>query len=434
MPYPFSSPLLLFFLLLCPEVLSYEAPEDKEDVFAKRACPAFLTFTNAAYLAGVTVELPCLCKPQQVQTVVWFFRKHLGSSEETRALTDHHGNKLLDTSRVPHSSDLRSRFSIRLFSLLIFRAGPDDSGIYICGSVHKDFYYGYDLDIQEARMLSFTPRLSPERLSKELKERKGISSAQPQYRVFTSFRPWSVCDRCGVPGEQVRVGLCYVHSHFLHVRYRRANQTVASCGSGAVPRAFIHLKQNRVGAKLEVKSCQVTCPAQDQPPSRLLALMEFLGYSSSASLPVGVPVFYLNHPADRVLTLGCPGARPNMAVAWDRGSEPIYRYECSAGSNIGATPRRLLIDTGHHLVFKPAKSQDSGVYYCWLQGRQAAEIRLLVYIHLGRGQSVTSHPDFPAAVSTVLESFAGMAALFFLVVLGRAFFKNVTDTAETGVD
>lgn len=85
----------------------------------------------------------------------------------------------------------------------------------------------------------------------------------------------------------------------------------------------------------------------------------FLG-SSSASLPVGVPVFYLNHPADRVLTLGCPGARPNMAVAWDRGSEPIYRYECSAGSNIGATPRRLLIDTGHHLVFKPAKSQDSG--------------------------------------------------------------------------
>lgn len=395
MPSTFFS--LLIFLLLCPDVWSYEAPEDKQDVFATRACPAFLTFTNAAYLAGVTVELACHCKPQQVtgatvknftsshahailpqnyiiiplynnemkcatylrtvlsakydpswhcgfamfdsiffkrhssvgqlstksqkpislqffhpdqicscwntqsslslinrttysqmnsvvlvitgdcciviwfiqgwshwctcmsvwtveencrrpnprrskenlqtphrkavassikpdpsgcettvlttaaklknilsiylpkqnqclktqhllklfqslllikwktlsttkcilsffpcmfqvQSVVWFFKKHLDSSEETRALTDHHGNKLLDTSQIPHSSDLRSRFSIRLFSLLIYRAGPDDSGIYICGSAHKDFFYGYDVDIQEAHALSLTPR------------------------------------------------------------------------------------------------------------------------------------------------------------------------------------------------------------------------------------------------------------------------------------
>lgn len=89
---------------------------------------------------------------------MWFFRKHLGSSRETRALTDHHGNKLLDPRRVPHSADLQSRFAIRLFSLLIFRAGADDSGVYICGSAHKDFFYSYDLDIQEARTLSFTPR------------------------------------------------------------------------------------------------------------------------------------------------------------------------------------------------------------------------------------------------------------------------------------
>lgn len=81
-----------------------------------------------------------------------------------------------------------------------------------------------------------------------------------------------------------------------------------------------------------------------------------------SSLPVVVPVFYLNHPADRVLTLGCPGARPNMAVAWDRGSEPIYRFKYSAGRNLSTTHPRLLIDTGHHLVFKPAKIQDSGSY------------------------------------------------------------------------
>eukprot|EP00064_Thunnus_orientalis_P011832 superscaffoldBa00001749_g11864 len=45
-----SFALLLFHLFLSLEVWSYEAPEDKQDVFARRACPAFLTFTNVAYL------------------------------------------------------------------------------------------------------------------------------------------------------------------------------------------------------------------------------------------------------------------------------------------------------------------------------------------------------------------------------------------------
>jgi len=53
-------------ILLSSDVWGYEAPEDKQDVFARRACPAFLTFKNLAYLAGVTVELPCHCKPQEV--------------------------------------------------------------------------------------------------------------------------------------------------------------------------------------------------------------------------------------------------------------------------------------------------------------------------------------------------------------------------------
>nr|XP_046252903.1 Ig-like V-type domain-containing protein FAM187A [Scatophagus argus] len=438
MPPPSSSPLLLLllfilFIVLCPEVWSYEAPEDKQDVFARRACPAFLTFTNAAYLSGVTVELPCHCKPQQVHSVVWFFRKHLDGSKETRALTDHHGNKLVDPRHVPHSGTLQSRFSIRLFSLLIFRAGPDDSGIYICGSADKDFFYGYDLDIQEARTVSFVQRLNPETTGKKMKERKGLGSVQPLYQVFIGFRPWSVCDRCGVAGEQVRVGLCYMHSHLLHVRYRRANQTVTSCGSGAVPRTFTQRKQDRLGAKLEVTSCQVPCPTQAPRSSKILALMTFLGYNS-ASLPAEVPVFYLNHPTDHVLTLGCPEARPNMAVAWDRGSEPIYRWEHSAGRSLSTTAPRLLIDAGHHLVFNPAKTQDSGVYYCWLQGHQAAEIRLLVYAHLGRGQSVTSHPDFPKAVKTMLTSYAVMTAVFCLLMFGRAGVRHLRDTRETHVD
>uniref|UniRef100_A0A8C6P3A8 Family with sequence similarity 187 member A n=1 Tax=Nothobranchius furzeri TaxID=105023 RepID=A0A8C6P3A8_NOTFU len=376
-----------------------KAPGDKQDVFASTACPAFLTFTNAAYLAGVTVELPCYCKPQEV-SVVWFFQKR--GSTDTRVLSDHQGNRLLDTSHIPQSSDLHSRFTIRLFSLLIFRVGPADSGLYICGSTNGDFFFGYDLDVQEAQTVTLTQRSAGEAVEPLLTY---------LYQVFTSFQPWSVCDRCGVPGEQVRVGLCYVRSRFLHVRYRQPNQTAASCGSGALPRAFQTQMSSRTGARLEIKSCQVTC--------------EFV----SDSLPVPVPVLFLNHPADRDLVLECPGARPNTAVAWDHGSKPIYRSEHLPGGNSSTPPPRLWIDTGHHLVFQPTKAQDSGVYYCWLEGHRAAEIHLLVYSHLGRGQSLLSHPDFPAAVQTVLKSYAAMTALFCLLLFCRAGIKHLTEDA-----
>lgn len=91
--------------------------------------------------------------------MVWFFRKHQSDSEETRALTDDNGNKLLESNQITHSGDLRSRFTIRLFSLMIFRTAVDDSGIYICGSAKGDYFYAYDLDIQEVQELSFTSRL-----------------------------------------------------------------------------------------------------------------------------------------------------------------------------------------------------------------------------------------------------------------------------------
>lgn len=175
---------------------------------------------------------------------------------------------------------------------------------------------------------------------------------------------------------------------------------------------------------------------------------------SSTFLQAALPVFYLNHPADRVLALGCPGARSDMAVAWDQGSVPIYRSEHSAGGNLST---RLLIDTGHHLVFKPAKAQDSGadpfsarchnciipthsstlslsyegVYYCWLQGHKAAEIHLLVYAHLGQSQSVTAHPDFQTAVRTVLTFYAAMTAAFCLLVFVRAGVRTLRDRSST---
>uniref|UniRef100_A0A8K9V699 Uncharacterized protein n=1 Tax=Oncorhynchus mykiss TaxID=8022 RepID=A0A8K9V699_ONCMY len=108
------------------------APEDKEDIFARRAHPAFLVFDNAAYLADMTIELPCHCKPEEIHSVVRYYQIQLGSPD-TRALTDFQGTSVVDSSKVVRGGHLRSRFSIRLFSLLIFRAQKENSGHCLCG-------------------------------------------------------------------------------------------------------------------------------------------------------------------------------------------------------------------------------------------------------------------------------------------------------------
>ncbi|KAG7283475.1 hypothetical protein CRUP_035268 [Coryphaenoides rupestris] len=352
--------LLLLLLLLGGGVRSYEAPEDREDVFARRACPAFLSFRNVAYLAGFTLELACLCKPPKVREVLWFYREHRAGPEATRTLTDLHGNRLLDPDDIPDGADLGSRFSIRLFSLLLYRAEPGDSGLYLCGSAQQDFFYGYDLDIQEAGVLTLSPSpsISQERRESDHPVRAGV--ARPPFQVFTRYGGWGRCDRCGPPGEQVRVGLCYIHSPYLNVRYQTANRSVLSCGSGAVPRAFgLSQRSKRPLTRLEVRVCHVTCPPQATPTSSIPSMMDVLGISSISGT-AEVPVFYMSRPANQDLTLHCPGSRPQHAVAWDRGSEPIYRSDHLNPHTLTSTPPRMHLDTGGHLVFRPAYLEDSG--------------------------------------------------------------------------
>nr|XP_061802216.1 Ig-like V-type domain-containing protein FAM187A [Nerophis lumbriciformis] len=408
----------LFIFLLLTEAWSHEAPREKENVFGVKPCPAFLIFFNTAYQAGATVELPCRCKPEKVQSIVWFYREHHSNPEVTRALTDDDGNKLIDSSRIPHNADLRSRFSIRLFSLIIFQTSVDDSGLYICGSTQGDYFYAYDLDIQEVQELSFTSRLTSESKHKTIKEVKRHTSGQ-LYQVFTFFRPWSRCDRCGIQGEQVRVGLCYIRSSYLHVRYKWTDKNVVSCGSGAVPEAFSHLKQRGTGAKLEIRNCHVTCPAKVPSPSKLHDKK-----SSESITTQDMQVSFVNHPAKQILTLTCPEARPYMAVAWDRGSKPIYRSQTPLGQNTSFTSPRIHIDVGNHLVFTPAKVQDSDVYYCWLKGQRVAEIHVLIYPHFGRGMSATSHPDLSSAIEIVFIAYTVMTAVFCLYILIRVCIRH----------
>lgn len=75
-----------------------------------------------------------------------------------------------------------------------------------------------------------------------------------------------------------------------------------------------------------------------------------------------------------------------------------------------------------------------GVYTCWLQGRPAAQVYLLVYAHLGQGQPVTSHQDFPSALWSTLKSYAVMTAIFSFLVLSRAVVRFLRDTREEHLD
>ncbi|XP_056608591.1 Ig-like V-type domain-containing protein FAM187A [Triplophysa dalaica] len=399
---------VICFLAFFPLLLSaYEAPEDKEDIFASKACPAFLIFESSAFLADTTIELPCHCKPEEVLSVVWYYQKQIGSVN-TKVLTDFEGTTVVESSKVGRGSDLRSRFTIRLFSLLIFRVQKDDSGHYICGTSSGEFFYGYSVDVQEVHRVLFPWNLqqtTPAQISEPSAMRN------KPFHVFTSYRPWSKCDRCDIQGEQVRVGLCYVKTNYLHVRYHSESDPVAPCGSRAIPQQF-GLSGSAYGAEVHVRSCHAPCPPKPKTSQERQALLKFLDYGDQAS---GVPIHFHNHPVDLNLILTCPGAKPQYAVAWDKGSTPLYRSQYIQGLN---KTTRVFIDPGHHLHIRPVRLEDKGSYFCWLQGKLSAEIRLGVNLHLARSRQI-SDPESVYALQVIFVCYIVITVLFLLTVFVR---------------
>ncbi|XP_072549729.1 Ig-like V-type domain-containing protein FAM187A [Salminus brasiliensis] len=401
---------LLSVWTLCPSFLvAYQAPEDKEDIFTTRACPALLVFDSVAYLADMTIELPCHCKPEEALSVVWYYQKYLGT-QDTRVLTDFSGTAIVDSSKVGRDVELRSRFSIRLFSLIVFRVQEDDSGHYVCGTASGEFFYGYDVDVQVVRRVLFPSDLV------RTNRRRASEAEQNLYKpfqMFMSYWPWSKCDRCGVNGEQTQVGLCYVMSQHLQVRYLRKSSNVTSCGSSAVPPRF-GLANGDLGAELAVRSCHNPCSSKSTnvSPERK-DLLDFLGYGDPKS--PGLAVYYHNHPVDSDLVLSCPGTNPQHAVAWDKGSAPLYRTEFMEGLNRSS---RVFIDVGHHLHFRPVRLEDKGSYFCWIQGEKAAEIKLGVYSRPGRMRRI-SDPESVFVLEAILMVYALLTAVFLLILSVR---------------
>ncbi|XP_054848593.1 Ig-like V-type domain-containing protein FAM187A [Eublepharis macularius] len=395
----------IVIVLHTANVLHAFAIVEKEDIFRQTPCPAFLMFENAAYLADMSFELPCNCKPEQVTSVVWYFQKNMGS-RQTRVLTDFDGTLVVDSSYIKVGSDMFRRFSIRMFSLIVFRVQTEDSGHYICGTKQGDFFYGYDVDVQASKGIdvAFTDKNQHPREDRDAK----------QFTVFTIFWDWTTCDRCNVRGEQRRIGLCYMKSAYLLKRYRTSTAEVASCGSSSIPKQFRGIIQNRK-PEIVIRSCMKSCRKKKSSKKGEASISNIISKLGEKPWVPNVPVQFHKQSLGSGLIISCPSARPEHAVAWDKDSTRLYLTRYLTGIN---RSMRVFIDHGNQLHIRFAQLSDRGTYYCWREGQMVAGFRLSVVYESRRRRSLDD-PETLYAVKVIVTSYVLITILFVVIHVVR---------------
>uniref|UniRef100_A0A8C3FRQ1 Family with sequence similarity 187 member A n=1 Tax=Chrysemys picta bellii TaxID=8478 RepID=A0A8C3FRQ1_CHRPI len=392
-------------LLGMADVLQAFAIMEKEDVFKKTPCPAFLMFDNAAYLADMSFELPCKCKPEEVTSVVWYFQKSMGS-RQTKVLTDFDGTMFLDAGHIRVGSDMLKRFSIRMFSLIIFQAQVKDSGHYLCGTKAGDFFYGYDVDVQPSKAITVAFEDRSQHPQKD--------HTEEYFSMFTTFWDWTKCDRCGVRGEQRRIGLCYVKSAYLFPRYRTVPTDVVSCGSRSVPGRFQGIIRRRK-PEVVIRSCLTPCVKTKGPEEGVLSISNLIAKIGQKPWLPKVPIQFHKQLLGSGLIIACPGARPEHAVAWDKDSTRLYRTSFLTGVN---RSMRVFIDHGNHLHIRFAQLDDRGTYYCWREGQMVAGFRLSVGFR-GHRKRTLDDPETRYAIKAILTSYVLITMVFVGIHISR---------------
>ncbi|XP_073537659.1 Ig-like V-type domain-containing protein FAM187A [Phyllobates terribilis] len=407
------------FLLYLIPVSTFEIVE-RDDIYRSALCPAFLIFDTAAYLKDMTFELPCHCKPEATKSVVWYYQKRTGS-KKTWVLTDFNGTVQFDAESIQDRSEIVFRFTIRMFSLIVFKAQLEDSGNYICGSRDEHFFYGYNIDIQESSnaYIAFTDQgghPQPDQINK-------------YFVTFTTFWDWTVCDRCDVRGEQRRVGLCYIKTNYLNARFRTTLRNVTSCGSEAVPSKLKTYTSTR-RPEIIIRSCMTPCHKRKKGVlGTLTSLMHsIMNFKDFIPFVPKVPTQIHTHQIGSRLSLACPGAKPEHAVAWDKDEDRLYRSQYLIGLN---KSMRVFIDHGNHLNFRAVQNDDKGIYYCWLQGKMKAGFRLAVERDPSRRRRFND-PESVFAMKTIGISFFLLTLIFILIhcvkCCARVCFLSYTDT------
>ncbi|NWH56877.1 F187A protein, partial [Geococcyx californianus] len=393
-------------ILLCmADVLHSFAIEEKGDVYNRMACPAFLMFVNTAYLAGMTFELPCRCKPKEVSSVVWYFQKNMENHKPT-ILTDLAGTRVVDSGHIRVGSNLLKRFSIRMFSLIIFHSQESDSGHYLCGTDKGDFFYGYDVDVQPTKHIRVAFMDKDEHIQDD--------STAKDFNLFTTFWDWTRCDRCGVRGEQRRIGLCYMQSPWLHPRYRTAMPNVTSCGSNAVP-AHLQKPGHLRRPEIAIRSCLTPCQEKKVHKEGIQGISDVISKLSQKPWLSRIPTQFHRQLLGGDLVITCPGARPEHAVAWDKESVRLYLSHYLIGVN---KTMRIFIDHGNHLHIQQIKVNDEGTYFCWREGKLVAAFRLRV-IKWHQHWRTFNDPETIYAIKNIGLSYLIISALFIVIHVCR---------------
>ncbi|XP_072269831.1 Ig-like V-type domain-containing protein FAM187A [Pyxicephalus adspersus] len=350
----------LLFLTAISMVRSAEIRE-QEVKYNRDSCPAIPSFDSVAYGTDMNIELPCHCMTDVNTPVFWYYKKS-ASSTKIRLLTPTSKQGFQKTSH-----NLRSKISTTKRNVIIHKARVVDTGLYICGSSDGMFFWGYDVDVQDTTNAYVAFQSHHEHPLPHL--------ITKHFTAFTAFWDWGTCDRCDVPGEQRSVGLCYVTSRYLDPRFKMTENGVASCGSDAVPKNFKGELSDR-RPEIYIRNCQSPC--HERKPgfigtikhwiNKLGKLKEYIPFIPRA------PTEKHSHMFGDSLTLACPGARPTDAVAWDKGKKRLYKSDYL----IQEKKKRIYIDHGNNLNFQRVSFSDKATYYCWVQGKLRAGIKLTV--------------------------------------------------------
>ncbi|XP_018431494.1 PREDICTED: Ig-like V-type domain-containing protein FAM187A [Nanorana parkeri] len=404
-----SKIVVALFILFCwqiPTAGGFVISEE-EIKYSKVSCPAIPSFDTVAYATDMNIELPCLCMPDTKTPVIWYYKDTLRSLN-TKLLTTPAGKA--DDYVSLH---LESKIITRFYSLIVQKARVKDSGLYICGSSDGQFYWGYDVDIQDFSnaYVEF----------EDHHQHPQPNLVSDQLTAFTSFWEWSQCDRCDVRGEQQKVGLCYVSSTYLDLRYRLTETGVASCGSDAVPP---NLKEQISWRRPEIffRNCETPCHNRKAGVlgtikywlHKLNKIKDYIPWLPKA------PTEQHTHTLGSSLTLACPGAKPQDAVSWDKGNINLYKSDYFIGQEMA---KRIYIDHGNNLNFRYVTFNDKATYYCWLKGQLQAGIKLLITTDPIHQRKFTDAESY-LALKIIAYSFCIFISIFVVVHCVKCFVYN----------
>ncbi|XP_069755529.1 protein FAM187B-like [Narcine bancroftii] len=320
------------------------------------------------FLSHNPLSLPCPAADEHggAASVHW---QHADLSQPGAQARTFAGPRGLRARRGP-ASQLGSRASVRAGgTLLLARARPSDSGLYLCKAPGREApLAAYRVDVQDSALLHVSHRGlgQPPLAEQRLRLAAGGEGGGRAVRMHTRWGPWQDCDRCGTTGERKQLGFCYAALSGAGGSDDDDDNEEEEEEEPALPCGLVqlHLGQAlpRRGPELRYETCRRACGGEGSTPSPPLERRALL-----------IETLLLD--AHEHARLTCPGASVYTPVTWQRDATPLTRLELLRHGP-GATHRLDEASGGAAYRIAGVRPADRGVYLCWVHGRRAAAYHL----------------------------------------------------------